>query len=88
MTELSKWGGLATNASPYAIPAGTSVVQTNIQCISPGKIEVRPGTTALTFSVHSGGSDPVVCAYRYPGVDERIIYENSSGELYVAKGPS
>ena len=88
MIVIEKWAGLVTNASPYAIPPGAAVTQVNLQVLSPGQVTVRPGTTSVSFSSHVGSTEPIIRAFRYPGVTESIVYQNSSGVLFVARGPS
>jgi len=88
MIVIEKWAGLVTNASPYAIPPGAAVTQVNLQVISPGQIVVRPGTTSVSFSSHTGSTQPIIKAFRYPGATESVVYQNSSGTLFVARGPS
>lgn len=88
MISVEKWAGLATNASPYSIPPGAAVTQVNLQSVIPGQLSVRPGMTAVSFSAHSGGAAKVVSAIRYPGPADAIVYQNSSGVIFVARGPS
>jgi len=89
MITIEKWAGLATNASPYAIPPGAAVTQVNLQVINPGQMVVRKGATTVTFATTSGTTVPVVKAMRTPfGGVEKVIYENSSGQVFVAQGPS
>ena len=89
MITIEKWAGLATNASPYAIPPGAAVTQVNLQVINPGQMVVRKGATAVSFATSSGTTVPVVKAMRTPfGGVEKVIYQNSSGQVFVAQGPS
>jgi hypothetical protein len=88
MIIIDKWAGLVTNASPYAIPPGAAVTQVNLQVISPGKVTVRPGTAAVSFVAHTGSTQPIVRAFRYPRATESVVYQNSSGQIFVARGPS
>jgi len=89
MITIEKWAGLATNASPYAIPPGAAVTQVNLQVINPGQLVVRKGATTVTFATTSGTTVPVVKAMRTPfGGVEKVIYQNSSGQVFVAQGPS
>ena len=85
MITIEKWAGLVTNASPYAIPPGAAVTQVNLQCISPGQLTVRPGTTAVSFASHTGSTAPIIRAFRYPRDNENVVYQNSNGEIYVAQ---
>lgn len=88
MIVIDKWAGLATNASPYAIPPGAAVTQVNLQVLSPGRVTVRPGTAAVSFSSHTGATAPIVRAFRYPRDTDSIVYQNASGNIYVARSPS
>lgn len=88
MIVIEKWAGLVTNASPYSLPPGAGVTQVNLQVISPGRLSVRPGTTSVSFSSHTGSTQAIVSAFRYPGDVESVLYQNSSGSIRVAKGPS
>lgn len=81
MIAVEKWAGLVTNASPYAIPPGAAVTQVNLQAISPGQLAVRPGLTAVTYAGSTGGA--VRSAMRYPGSQERVMWQDSSGGVYV-----
>ena len=86
MIVIEKWGGLATNASPYAVPPGAAVTQVNLQSLIPGQLSVRPGMAAVSWSSHSGAGQPVV-AFRYQhGTSETVVYQNASGLMYVARG--
>ena len=88
MISVEKWAGLVTNASPYALPPGSAVTRVNLQCISTGQLNVRPGTTSLTFTTHSGSTLPIVKAFRYPRSTEQIVYQNNGGKIIVGKGPA
>lgn len=87
MIVIDTWRGLVTNGSPYALPAGAAVTQTNFQCRRPGELSARNGQTTLSITTHTGAGVPVIEMFRAPlaGV-ESVIYQNSSGHLFVAKG--
>lgn len=88
MISVDKWLGLVTNASPYSLPPGAAATQVNLQVISPGLLAVRPGTAAVTFAAHTGSTTPVRSTMRYPSSSESLVYQNSSGAIFVARGPS
>lgn len=88
MISIEKWAGLVTNASPYSLPPGAAVTQVNMQCISPGRLEVRPGMAAVTFSSHTGSTSPIRSAFRYPSDTETVLYQNAAGSVIAARGPS
>jgi hypothetical protein len=78
-----------TNSSPYAVPVGAAVTQSNFQCRKPGELSARNGQTSVTIATHSGTTAPIIEMFRAPlaGV-ESVIYQNSSGHIFVAKGIS
>jgi hypothetical protein len=86
MIVIDKWAGLATNAGPYALPPGAAMTQVNLQILSPGRLTVRPGLSAVSFSSHSGSTSPIRSAVRFPGATESVVYQNSAGAILVAKG--
>jgi hypothetical protein len=88
MIIIEKWSGLATNASPYALPPGAAVTQVNLQVLSPGRLTVRPGLAAVSFSSHTGATAPIRTALRCPGSQEAVLYQNSDGVIFVARGIS
>jgi hypothetical protein len=85
---IEKWAGLVANASPYSLPPGAAVTQVNLQVLSPGQLTVRPGTTAVSFTSHTGATAPIIKAFRYPRSTDNIVYQNSAGRIFVARGPS
>jgi hypothetical protein len=83
MIVIAKWSGLVTNASPYAIPPGAMVRQVNLQCVSPGVLECRPGTAAVTFSATDITTNPVRTAFRYQfGGKPTVVYQDSQGRIF------
>lgn len=89
MIIIEKWPGLITNASPYALPPGAAVTQVNVQVRTPGNITVREGLAAVTWSSISAGTQPIIRAFRAPcGGQERVVYQDSAGQVRVAVGPS
>jgi hypothetical protein len=88
MIPITEWPGLATNASPYAIPPGAAVTQVNLQALIPGQLSVRPGSAAVSFSSHAGSTHPVRRLFRYPKAVDSVVYQNSNGQVIVGTGPS
>jgi hypothetical protein len=86
--SIEKWAGLATNASPYSLPPGAAVTQVNLQCISPGKLNVRPGAVPVTLASHTGSTAPVVRMFRYPRDADRIVYQGDDGAIRVGRSPA
>lgn len=86
---IEKWSGLATNASPYAIPPGAAVTQVNLQILSPGQLVVRPGLVNVSFTTHTAGSQPIVKIINYQhSTFPQAVYQGASGGIYVAKAPA
>lgn len=82
MISVEKWAGLVTNASPYAIPPGAAVSQVNLQCVSPGKVEVRPGLSPVSFAAGTTAASAVRTAFRYQGRTERVVWQDAAGKIF------
>lgn len=48
--RIDRWLGLFTNASPYSIPVGANVSQTNLQIRRPGELTPRSGMDSVYTS--------------------------------------
>lgn len=84
MIVIDKWGGLATNASPYAVPPGAAVEQVNLQCIRPGQIEGRPGLEAIDLGTSGTALDSLlVSVHRIHGTPERVLAKDALGRLFL-----
>lgn len=89
MIIIDKWAGLVTNASPYALPVGAAVTQVNLQILSPGQVTVRPGDAAVTWSLLTAATHPIVTAFRYQhSTTENVVYQDTAGGIYVGKNPT
>lgn len=89
MIVLDSWKGLVTNVGPYAMQPGAAVTQVNLQGIAPGSVVVRSGITNVSFATHTGASSPVVQVFNFQhGTTGHVMYQNASGGIFVAKGPS
>lgn len=88
MILIEKWAGMVTNASPYSIPPGSAVTQTNWQILSPGQLTSRYGMTSITAATHSATTSPVVRMFRYPRDTESIVYQNANGQIRVGRSVS
>lgn len=87
MIVIDNWKGLVTNASPYAIPAGSAVTQVNFQCIRPGELTARNGQTEVTFTTHPDVTAPPVVMVRHQlGSQECVVYQTAAGVLVAARG--
>lgn len=89
MIVIEKWAGLVTNASPYALPSGAAVTQVNLQILNPGQVRIRPGETVVSFATHTGSTAPIVTAVNFKrGTADSVVYQNASGEIYLARTPT
>lgn len=89
MIIIEKWAGLVTNASPYALPSGAAVTQVNLQILNPGQVRVRPGEAVVSFATHTGTTLPIVTAVNFKrGTSDSVVYQNASGEIYLARTPT
>jgi hypothetical protein len=78
MIVIDTWKGLVTNGSPYALPPGAAVVQTNFQCRKPGELSARNGQTA------KANGPQMLEMFRCPvGADEKVVYQSSTGSIGI-----
>lgn len=80
------WAGLVTNASPYAIPDGAAVEQTNLVTSTPGQLTSRNGMRPVSASPST--TDIRDC---YPYVfsnSVRLLVLNASGQIVSLSAPA
>lgn len=89
MIVIDTWRGLVTAGSPYALPPGAAVTQSNWQCRNPGELVARGGQVAVSFSTHSSAGTQVVDVFRCPiGSSEDVLYQTADGHIRIARGAS
>ncbi len=87
MIVIDTWRGLVTSGSPYALPPGAAVTQSNWQCRHPGELESRGGQASVTFATHAGATTQIIEMFRCPiGASEDILYQSADGHVRVARG--
>jgi hypothetical protein len=90
MQRISKWGGLVTQASPYAIPPGGAQQQVNFTLSKPGQLTSRGGMREMKDPTNSGGSGHIeqmwTVASGAAGKSDAILTLNDDGELYLLPG--
>ena len=80
------WAGLVTNASPYAIPAGAAVEQTNLVTSTPGQLASRGGMRPVAFT---SAAPEIRDCYPYVfGNAVRLLALNASGEIVSLSTPA
>lgn len=102
--RIENWKGLATAISPYVLPPGATVRQSNLQIKRPGELRQRPGMEAIfTSNDYSGiigvyrvsngvnsGDDLIVCSRTSP-TQTTIRYQTpieSNNEVSWSFSPS
>jgi hypothetical protein len=87
--KIDKWPGLASNRSPHTAPS-YAVEQDNMQCLIPGVLSVRKGMRVASFVAKDTVSAyEIISMYRdYTPSAELILFQNSNGDVYVARTPS
>lgn len=84
--RADQWAGLVTKASPYAIPPGAAVEQTNLTCSIPGQLTSRNGMRPVAFI--NPTEDIVDCfPQEYEG-KVRLLVLTTSGVMYALKTPA
>jgi hypothetical protein len=83
------WSGLATNASPFALPPGAAVKQVNLCTHIPGQLTLRGGMRPVAFSDESlGGGTPFVSLATYTaGGGSGVLALLADGKLHALPLP-
>lgn len=80
------WAGLVTNASPYALPLGAAVEQTNLVSSTPGQLASRGGMRQVSFTA---AAPEIRDCYPYAFSNSiRFLVLNPSGEVVVLATPA
>jgi hypothetical protein len=78
MITIDTWKGLVTNGSPYALPPGAAVAQTNFQCRRPGELSSRYGQSSKT------AGPQMLEMFRCPvGGVEKVVYLAADGSISI-----
>ena len=85
--RLQKWGGLFTNASPYAVPPGGAVTQVNLTCSTMGQLTVRNGMRIVAFNDGAPSNCLDVAGYAHNGQNKVLLFD-ASGMLSVLSVPA
>lgn len=80
------WGGLITNASPFALPAGAAVEQVNLSAHVPGQLSSRGGMRPVATV---GQQPPLLDIYPFD-LDGKthLVGLTASGELVALESPA
>lgn len=84
--QTKGWGGLVTNASPYAVPPGAATEQTNLTNTIPGQLSCRKGMLPVRF-VESPPALVDVYPYEANGVT-KIIGLSAGGGVVELTSPA
>lgn len=80
------WGGLITNASPFALPAGAAVEQVNLTTDIPGQITSRGGMRPVAAV---GPTAPLLDVYPFEdGGKTYIVALTAAGDLVALESPA
>ncbi len=80
------WAGLATNASPYVLPPGGAVEQTNLVTSTPGQLTSRDGMRPVSFTA---AAPEIRDCYPYVFSNSvRLLALNASGQIVVLTTPA
>ncbi len=91
MQRIRKWGGLVTQASPYAIPPGGATQQVNFTLAKPGQLTSRGGMREMAFpslDSPSGVIEQMWVISGGVGQPDRIVTLNDSGDVNIVGGVS
>jgi hypothetical protein len=86
MQRIQKWGGLVTQASPYAVPPGGAQQQVNFMLSKPGQLTSRGGMRLMGDPNNAGGTGLVEQMWVISGgvgKPDTVLTLDVSGNLYL-----
>lgn len=84
--RIKSWGGLISNASPFAIPPGSAVEQCNLTADVPGQLTSRGGMYPVAF-VQDAGELRDVFPYETSG-KTYLLAMLANGQFVALESPS
>lgn len=88
MIRINKWQGFITYASPYLIPAGGGVEQTNMVCLLPGEISCRAGMEDVSVDEDTTAAALEMWGYSIGNTTDKIFVFEDTGNIRIEKAPS
>ena len=83
--EIGEFAGLMTNADPNDLPPENSQVQTNVQSLVPGRLDVRLGVVQQA-SLTPAGSGDIITLYTYVAPDgDWVVTVHSNGDIKATR---
>ena len=86
MQRISKWGGLVTQASPYAVPPGGAQQQVNFMLSKPGQLTSRGGMRPVSFT--SAAPEIRDCYPYIFGNAAKLLVLDSAGQVQALSTPA
>jgi hypothetical protein len=84
--KADSWPGLVTNASPFAVPLGAAVEQTNLESRIPGQLTARSGMQRVATT---GTSAALLDCYPYAVNGKTyLVAMTSAGALVALESPA
>lgn len=88
MLRISKFGGIISNASPYALPPGAAQEMVNFTLYTPGQLTSRGGAKAVAYD-DAGVNGVVEQVFPFSGGlgrSDRALVIDSAGNIAIIDG--
>ena len=85
MIRIDKWQGFVTYASPYFIPTGGGVEQTNMVCLLPGQVSCREGMEEVSQATDAALE---MWGYTVGNTTDRIFVFTDQGDIRIDEAPT
>lgn len=86
MIRIKSWQGFISYASPYFIPSGGMVEQTNMVCLLPGQISCREGMKEVSITA-SGDTALEMWGYTVGNQTDKIFALTNEGNIEILEAP-
>ena len=83
--RIDSWMGVVSYASPYKLPPGGAVEQTNLCCLLPGQLQVRGG---MEKAGSLNGIAQEMWGFTSGPNTEKIFVFTEAGEIQIIDSPS
>lgn len=87
---IRQWSGRYSNSDAHDNPPGAAQSQSNLQCLIPGRLDVRGGLVPCTFAnTQANTTSNVISMYAaHRPADEWVVYQLADGSIHAGRTPS
>lgn len=87
---ITQFQGLLSNSDAQDAPAGSAQIQRNLQCIMPGRMDVRGGMLPTAFANEQADTAyNIIFMYSAQRAEaDYVVYQTSDGVVHAGRNPT